>query len=40
MRKIPEFLLFVREVLRLVVSEIHGNGSTGTSKEKATSNFI
>ena len=40
MRKIPEFLLFVREVLRLVVSEIRGNGSTGTSKGKATNNFL
>ena len=40
MRKIPEFLTFVREVQGLVVSEMRGNGSIGTSKKKATNNFI
>ena len=40
MRKIPEFLTFVREVQGLVVSEMYVNGSAGTSKKKSTSNFI
>ena len=40
MRKIPEFLTFVREVQGLVVSEINGNVSAGTGKKKVRNNCI